>query len=154
MGHELKTKYRFMKRLAVLLLLSVVLMGAKAQTKDETEVAAGVEKLRTAMISGNKTELESILSDDLTYGHSGGKIENKASFVTAISTKKSDFKMIQLNDQTISVTGDVAVVRHLLVADTNDGGKPANIHLGIVLVWKKNKGQWKMIARRAFHVPL
>jgi ketosteroid isomerase-like protein len=143
-----------MKKISLVLLLCAVVLGAKAQSKDETEVAAGVEKLRTSMISGNKADLESVLSDDLTYGHSGGKIESKTEFVEAISTKKSDFKTIQLSEQTIAVTGDVAVVRHILVADTNDGGKPANIHLGIVLVWKKNKGQWKMIARRAFHVPV
>lgn len=143
-----------MKKISVLLFLCVLAFFAKAQSKDETAVAAGVEKLRLAMISGNKSDLESVLSDDLSYGHSGGKIESKASFVEAISTKKSDFKTIQLNDQTVTVTGDVAIVRHILIADTTDGGKAANIHLGIVLVWKKIKGQWKMIARRAFHVPV
>lgn len=135
-----------------MILLCAVVLTANGQSKDEAEVAAGVEKLRAAMVSGNKADLESVLSKDLTYGHSGGKIENMSSFVTAISTKKSDFKMITLENQTISIVEDVAVVRHILVADTNDGGKPAHIRLGIVLVWKKHKGDWKMIARRAFHV--
>lgn len=141
-----------MRKLSVMILLCAVVSTTHAQSKDETEVAAGVEKLRAAMVSGNKADLESILSDDLTYGHSSGKIETKASFVNAISTKKSDFKKIDLTQQTISITGDVAIVRHILTADTNDGGKPAHIELGIVLVWKKHKGEWKIIARRAFHV--
>jgi ketosteroid isomerase-like protein len=141
-----------MKRLTMIFLLFMAAFGASAQSNDEQTVTAGVEKLRLAMISGNKADLLSILSPDLTYGHSGGKIENRDSFVEAISTKKSDFVTIALTDQTVTVTGDVAVVRHILTADTNDGGKPANIHLGIVLVWKKAKGDWKLIARRAFHV--
>ena len=135
-----------------MILLCAVVSITNAQSKDEAEVAAGVEKLRAAMVSGNKADLESILSDDLTYGHSNGKIETKASFVNAISTKKSDFKKIDLDQQTITVTGDVAIVRHILTADTNDGGKPAHIELGIVLVWKKQKDEWKIIGRRAFHV--
>lgn len=142
-----------MKKLTVMLLIFTAALGVNAQSKDEASVAAGVEKLKSAMISGNKSDLESILSPDLTYGHSGGKIESKDAFVEAITSKKSDFVTINIVDQTISVTGDVAVVRHILNADTNDGGKPASIHLGIVLVWKKTKGEWKMIARRAFHVP-
>jgi ketosteroid isomerase-like protein len=142
-----------MKRLTVMLLILAAGLGAKAQSKDEITVTAGVEKLRLAMMSGDKEELESVLSPDLTYGHSGGKIEDKAAFVDAITTKKSDFVSIVLTDQTISVTGDVAIVRHILSAETNDGGKPGTVHLGIVLVWKKNKGNWKMIARRAFKVP-
>jgi ketosteroid isomerase-like protein len=141
-----------MKRLTMMFLLLIAVLGASAQSNDEQTVTAGVEKLRLAMISGNKADLLSILSPDLTYGHSGGKIESRDSFVEAISTKKSDFVTIALTDQSVTVTGDVAVVRHILTADTNDGGKPANIHLGIVLVWKKVKGDWKMIARRAFHV--
>jgi ketosteroid isomerase-like protein len=143
-----------MKRLSVIFLLLAAVLGTKAQSKDETDVAAGVEKLRAAMVSGNKADLESVLSDDLNYSHSGGQVQTKAIFVESITTKASDFKTIELTGQTISVIGDVAVVKHTLIADTNDGGKPAHIQLGIVLVWKKAKGQWKLIARRAFHVPV
>jgi len=142
-----------MKKLTVMLLIFAAGLGANAQSKDEVAVAAGVEKLRLAMVSGSKGDLESVLSSDLTYGHSGGKIENKDAFVDAITTKKSDFLAIELTEQTISIAGDVAIVRHILSASTNDGGKPGTVHLGIVLVWKKNKGDWKMIARRAFKVP-
>jgi len=142
-----------MKKLSVILLIFASSLAANAQSKDETLVAAKVEKLRAAMISGNKADLESLLSDDLTYAHSSGKIQTKAVFVEEISTKKSDFVTIELSKQSISITGDVAIVSHQLNATTNDGGKPAAPHLNIVLVWKKTKGDWKLIARRAFHAP-
>lgn len=141
-----------MKKLSLILLIFASGLIAKAQSKDETKVAAAVEKLRTAMISGNKSDLESILAEGLTYGHSSGKIQDKETFVTEISTKKSDFVTIKLTDQTISITDDVAIVRHTLDAQTNDGGKPASPHLGVVLVWKKMKSEWKLIARRSFHI--
>ena len=143
-----------MKKLSVILLIFASSLAANAQSKDEALVAASVEKLRLAMISGNKADLESVVSSDLTYGHSNGKIQTKDVFVNEISTKKSNFLTIDLSEQTVTVTGDVAIVRHLLIASTNDNGKPANPHLGIVLVWKKTKGEWKLIARRAFHVPV
>ena len=147
-----------MKKLSLVILLSAASIFVKAQhidavpSKEETAVAAVVEKLRAAMISGNKADLESVLANDLTYGHSGGKLEKKEDFVTAITTKKSDFKTIEFSKQSITVQGDVAIVRHVLTADTNDGGKPAHITLGIVLVLKKQKKDWLIIARRAFHV--
>lgn len=142
-----------MKKLSLILLIFAGSFAASAQSKDETLVAAAVEKLRASMISGNKADLESVLSSDLTYAHSSGKIQSKKVFVEEISTKKSDFKTIALTKQSISVTGDVAIVSHQLDATTNDGGKPAAPHLNIVLVWKKTKGEWKLIARRAFHAP-
>jgi ketosteroid isomerase-like protein len=141
-----------MKKFILIILIFTSSLVASAQSADENSVARAVEKLRSAMISGNKVELESILAKGLTYGHSSGKIQDKETFVTEISTKKSDFVSIQLSEQTISITGDVAIVRHILDARTNDGGKPAAPHLGIVLVWRKMKGEWKLIARRSFHV--
>lgn len=143
-----------MKKLALILLIFTTSLVASAQSKDETLITNAVEKLRLAMISGNKADLESLCSEDLTYGHSNGNVQTKAVFVEAISTKKSDFLTIDLSGQTISIAGDVAIVRHTLIATTNDGGKPANPHLGVVLVWKKTKGEWKLIARRAFHIPV
>lgn len=142
-----------MKKLSVILLIFVSTLAASAQSKDETLVAAAVEKMRAAMISGNKKDLESVLSNDLTYAHSSGKIQSKEVFVEEISTKKSDFLTIALTKQSISITGDVAIVCHQFDATTNDGGKPAAPHLNIVLVWKKTNGEWKLIARRAFHAP-
>ncbi|WP_158795990.1 nuclear transport factor 2 family protein [Pedobacter sp. L105] len=142
-----------MKKLSIVLLILITGLLANAQSKDETNVASAVEKLRLAMISGNKADLESVLSDELTYGHSSGKIQTKEEFVKAISTKESDFLDIQLTGQQIKVTGDIAVVNHTLTANTNDGGKPGTVRLGIVLVWKKIKGDWKLIGRRAFKVP-
>lgn len=143
--------------LSFFLIISCVLVKAQqgtpeTATKDETEVAAVVEKLRAAMISGNRSDLESVTSADLTYGHSGGKIQNKAAFIDDITSKRSDFKTIELTKQSVTVQHNVAIVRHVLIADTNDGGKPAHISLGIVLVLKKDKKDWKIIARRAFHV--
>jgi len=141
-----------MKLLNIIFLVIVISFGAKAQSADEIKVAAAVEKLRTAMISGNKSDLESVLSPQLTYGHSSGKTQDMDTFVNEITTKKSDFVAIELKGQTITIADDVAIVRHILDAKTNDGGIAGNPHLGIVLVWKKLKGNWKLIARRSFRI--
>lgn len=127
-----------------LLTLTVV-----AQTKKEKQVADAVEKLRTAMVDGKKDALEAIVSDKLSYGHSGGHVEGKAEFVEKIVSGKSDFVTIELKDQAISVSGKTAVVRHLLNASTNDNGKPGEVHLKILLIFQKEGGKWKLLARQA-----
>ena len=141
----------------IFLVLSLItfsmIVNAQGQSAAESQIDASVEKLRTSMISGNKAELESVLSKDLSYGHSNGKIQSRADFVEAITTKKSDFVKIDLIDKSVTVIDKTGISRHILIADTNDGGKPAHIYLGIVLVWRLEKGEWKLIARRSFHVP-
>jgi ketosteroid isomerase-like protein len=43
-------------------------------------------------------------------------------------------------------------VRHIFSAVTNDGGKPGEAHLSVLMVWMKQKGQWKLLARQAVKV--
>jgi ketosteroid isomerase-like protein len=112
-------------------------------------VAAAVEKLRLAMISGVREDLEAIADDSLSYGHSGGAVEGKSEFVEKIASGKSDFVTIDLTGQTISIYGNFAVVRHSLYAKNNDGGKPGEVKLKILLVFRKTGNDWKLLARQA-----
>ena len=138
-----------MKYLYLIGLCSLISFTSIAQSRDYKLVAEAVEKLRKAMVDGDRVGLENAASDSLSYGHSGGKVENKTDFVENIATGKSDFVTIELSDQTISIAHGVAVVRHTLHAVTNDGGKPGTAKIKILLVWVKEKGQWKMLARQA-----
>lgn len=128
----------------------VVNFTAQAQSKDEEAVAAAVESLKKAIVDGDKAALEEISADQLTYGHSSGKLEDKAAFVEALASGKSDFKNMNLTEQTITVSGNTALVRHDLKASVVDSGNPADIHLGVLLVWQKQKGKWKLLARQAY----
>jgi Domain of unknown function (DUF4440) len=130
-------------------ILFAMVMIVNAQSKDEISVANAVEKLRKAMINGNKEELENIVSEKLSYGHSGGLVESKAAFVNKIISGQSDFVTIELKDQTIRISGKTAVVRHKLNATTNDNSKPGEVHLFILLIFQKDQKQWKLLARQA-----
>jgi ketosteroid isomerase-like protein len=140
-----------MKKTFYLLLLFIgISMNTQAQSADEKQVAAAVQALKTAMVSGNKSQLEAIASPNLTYGHSSGLLEDKDAFVKNITSGHSDFVSIDLSEQTIKVDGDVALVRHKLAAKTNNDGTPGSTNLGVLLVWKKQQGKWKLLARQAF----
>jgi len=125
----------------------------KAQSTVETKVLKAVENMRLAMISGDRTALENVAAAELSYGHSSGKLEDKAAFVESIASGKSDFVSIEFRNQTVKVTDKTAIVRHELHAKTNDGGKPGEVHLGILLVWQKQGKDWKLLARQAFKLP-
>lgn len=138
------------KSLYLLLFLVSVSLTTYAQSQASRQVADAVEALRKAMISGNKSQLEAIAAPHLTYGHSSGKIEDKAAFVQALASGQDDFVTIKLTNQTIQLEGDLALVRHQLAAQTNNGGKPGSVKLGVLLVWQKQQGKWKLLARQAF----
>jgi ketosteroid isomerase-like protein len=138
-----------MKSLAALLLFLFFAHVSFAQSKDEKAVADAVESLRKAMVDGDQTALEKISAAELSYGHSSGLVEDKAAFVENIVSGKSDFVTIALTEQTIRIVDGNAIVRHKFAAETNNGGTPGKINLAILLVWKKQKGEWKLLARQA-----
>lgn len=141
------------KRFIYLIMLTGMVNTTIAQNKDEAAVAAAVESLKKAMIDADKVALQKLAVDQLSYGHSSGKVEDKATFIENIVSGKSDFVSIDLTNQTIAVVGDAAIVRHTLSAATNDSGHPGNVKLNILLVWQKQKGDWKLLARQAVKVP-
>jgi hypothetical protein len=113
------------------------------------EVAARVRLLTEMMTAPAQSVLEELFDEALSYGHSNGRVDTKAEFLAALMSGDSDFVSIALSDETISIVGDTALVRHTLVADTNDFGKPGHVSLKILLVWQKQRGGWKLIARQA-----
>jgi hypothetical protein len=122
-------------------------MMANTQTGKEGAVSAAVEALRKAMIAGDRAGLQQLAADELTYGHSSGRLENKSEFVEALASGKSGFTAIELNDQTVSVIDNVALVRHGFVGTRKaDGDK---MKLMILTVWLQRGEQWKLVARQA-----
>jgi hypothetical protein len=128
---------------------SLLCVASQAQSIKEQQVQKAVEALRNAMVDGDKAVLENIADDKLSYGHSGGHIDDKKQFVEKLTTGKSDFVTMDLTDQTISISGKTAIVRHKLSAQTNDSGKPGEVHLLVMLVWQKKGGKWVLLARQA-----
>lgn len=145
-------KISYMKNLMLFIALVVSMTSTLAQSKDEKKAEAAVAFLIKALESSNKAELESIASEELTYGHSNGLVEDKKAFVEALTNGSSDFENIKISNQTIALTGNLALVRHRLDAGTLNKGVKGEIHLNVLLVFRKEKGDWKLLARQAARV--
>jgi hypothetical protein len=123
-----------------------------AQSGDEAAVNQAAEELKQAMLKADKAKLEELLSDKLSYGHSGGVIENKTQFIDVVAGKKTIYKAITVTEPSTSVVGDNAIVRHKLVVEFETDGKPGSSSIGALQVWNKEGGRWKLLARQAFRL--
>lgn len=142
-----------MKKLfSIIIILFSIAPVVNAQTKQDADVANAVEQLRKAMVDADSVMLDKLVSPKLSYGHSGGHIDDKKEFVQKIVSGKSDFVSMEFAEQTISISKKIAVVRHKLNATTNDNGKPGKVNLAILLIWQKQHGDWKLLARQAIKI--
>ena len=138
------------KKLLIALSFITVSLTFAQKNKYQQAVSEASEKLRSAMISGDKAILESLILPELTYGHSSGHIDNAKEFVDKLVSKQSDFLTIENTNQSIQSVDKTAIVRNHLYGKTADLGKePGEVNLDILYVWSKTKSGWKLLARQA-----
>jgi len=121
-----------------------------AESADESSVKEAIANLTKAMMAADKARLEALVSDNLSYGHSSGVVEDKATFVQVIASKKTIYKTITLSDVTVAIVGNLAIARQSFAAEVEADGKPNSPKLGVLQVWQKEGGNWKLLARQSF----
>jgi hypothetical protein len=123
---------------------------ALAATADDTAIANSVEALRKAIFDADKAKLAALTADQLSYGHSSAVVQNKAEFIDGVVNRKATVKTLEFPDITIAVTGNAAVARHRYVSDSEQDGKATNTNIGVLQVWQKQAGHWKLLARQGY----
>ena len=112
-----------------------------------------MSSLTKAMLAADKAKLEALVVDQLSYGHSGGTLQDKTAFVDVIASKKSVYKSIELTNQTVAIVGNNAIVRHAWESESGTGDGKWNVSkIGVLQVWQKQGADWKLLARQAFKV--
>jgi len=121
-----------------------------ADSADAAAVDKAVEALRKALLEADKSQLEKLTAEQLSYGHSGGRVESKAQFIDGVVTRKAIYKSITFPEVTVAVVGDASIVRHLYASESETDGKPSSVKIGALQIWQKQGGSWKLLARQGF----
>src|SRR5215467_955803 len=127
--------------------------AAVAQSADEAAVAQAIEAMRKAVLAQDKTQLEALCAEQLSYGHSDGRVEDKAQFINGVMTRKAILKSLTLSDHTITIVGTDAIVRHTWASESEADGKLTSTKIGVLQVWQKQGGSWKLLARQSVRPP-
>lgn len=133
-----------------LALAATLPLAAQAESSEEAGVRKAVDDLTKAMLAADKAALEALVSDQLSYGHSAGAIQDKADFVAVIASKKTVYQFIGLTDIKVAIAGNNAIVRHTWDSVSLSGGKTNASHIGVLQVWVKEGAAWKLLGRQAF----
>lgn len=123
--------------------------SAQAATGEEAAVSRNLEAFRSAQAAANATALTALCAAELSYSHSDGRVEDRAAFVANATNGKSTFTSLAYRDPSIKVVGDAAIVRFHWVAEQESvpDAKKTATNLHILMVWQKQGGDWKLLAR-------
>ena len=134
--------------------LAVSLFGmvpALAAAADEAAVADKVEAFRKAQFADDAKAFDALCAEELSYSHSSGRVEDKATFIANATSGKSKFLSIEYKDTTIRVVGPAAIVRFHWVGEQESvpDGKKSSTNLHILMNWQKQGSDWKLLSRAA-----
>ena len=127
-------------KLALLLLAALTLSAASI----EETIKANLDKFDAAAKAGDAKALDSILAEELTFGHSSAKFENKAECIAALVKTKPTYTH---RDVKIRVYGETALV------DMNMHIEPQGFDIAVLQVWVKRGKNWLMVARHSTRLP-
>lgn len=123
-----------------------------AQPAEERVWQHALQLNRAVFETKDAAALHELISDKVSYGHSGGNVEDKQLMIKNAVANTATYKGIEVERVSVQVVKKTAVVRHLLRAVTVDKGTEAPLNLHILQVWMKKSGAWKLLVRQAVRI--
>lgn len=136
----------FLSRVLSILAALVVVPLLAAEPAVISALRADKARL-AAMVAGDGEALGRLMSDQLRFVHSDGRVESKADYVKNLmagDTAYADAKTSEL--ETTQVANDVVVVIGVQEMRKRLGTEWSTIKLRYLAVWRNESGTWRMVA--------
>lgn len=98
-----------------------------------------------AMLDGDLVLLDELLSEQLLYTHTDGRIDTKASYLAGLADG-TPYVAIEHSTTALIVTDHAAVVRGHMRAKLQRGGVVRTLDNAVLAVWLRDGGRWQFTA--------
>lgn len=99
-----------------------------------------------ALVENDVGALEQLLGDDLTYVHSNGTLDTKASYIEALRSGRSRYLTMDMSETAVRALGDTALINARFEARVKVGDGEVNPRARVLIVYAKRDGRWQMVA--------
>lgn len=115
-------------------------------TDDEQAVLDAEDRRYRALVEGDLDTLERMFADELSYTHSSGAVDTKASYLEKLRSGYYVYKTTEHPVDRVSVVGDCAIVVGRMIADLDVQGTPKHLDNLALVVWTRAHGSWQVLA--------
>jgi len=134
--------------LALVSLFFVTVSNAQSDEKELTKKTYLLS--RTVFGTKDSVTLEKLLAKTVSYGHSHGNLQTRGEMIKGIARNKSIYTDTLVSNIKIFIEDKTAIVRYLFKAKENKkDGTVTDLNFSMMLVWLKDKKEWKLMGRQA-----
>lgn len=106
-----------------------------------------------AMTAANAAVLERLMSNDIVYTHSSGRLDSKRSFINSISSGTVKYRRIDRREVAVSVRGGFAFLTGAVEIDVETGGRSLHLNLRFSNAWEETPQGWQQILWQSTPIP-
>jgi hypothetical protein len=117
------------------------------------DILALEERRYAAMLAADVATLERLFDDELTYTHSSGAVDSKATYVAAVRDRVFEYKTITRENERAVVRGSCALVFCRLRIELLVRGAPRKVDSKSLAVWVQDGEQSRLLAVQSSAVP-
>lgn len=100
-----------------------------------------------AMMTGNVSALARVLSDELVFVHSDGRVESKGDYVKNLLAGDTAYeKAVTADVRTLEPAKGVVILIGAQTMRKRLGGTWSDVSLRFMSVWRNEDGDWRMVA--------
>ena len=134
--------------LSLAFLFFVAVANAQSDEKELTQKTYLLS--RTVFGTKDTVALGKLLAKTVSYGHSHGNVETREEMIKGVARNKSNYTDTLVSNLKLVIKDNTAIARFFFKAKENKkDGSVGDLNLSIMLVWIKEKNEWKLMGRQA-----
>jgi ketosteroid isomerase-like protein len=98
-----------------------------------------------AMTTADTAALERLMSDDIVYTHSSGRLDSKQSFIASIASGTVKYRRIDRKNVAATLRENFAILTGAAEIDVETGGKVLHLNLRFSNGWERTATGWQQI---------
>ena len=141
-------------RLLITLSLFLASFASAAEDPKVAAVTAADDARVAAMLAPTKDALDVVLSEDLRYAHSNGKVDTKASLTASLLGGEAKYLSYKYTERNFRFPApDVAIMAGRLEVQAKVDGVAMTTGISYLAVWRLENGRWKFLAWQSCKLP-
>ena len=141
-----------MRFLTLLFCLFFFVGFSQTYSKKEKALLIQVSKLDSLMENNNSKILE-LFSDDVSFGHSNGWLQNKDDFKKDFESGKVKYQSVKQTElKEFKIKNKFANIRRIIAVKGLYKNETFEMKLSVLEFWIKQKGIWKLWSRQSVKI--
>jgi ketosteroid isomerase-like protein len=116
---------------------------------DEQAVITAAEQRATALVAGDVSELKRLMHPKMRWTTHRGDVLDRDTYVAGNTDGSLVWQEQRLEEATVTVVGDTAVLTAVVVDEVKRGGERETFRLRLTQTWVRYGGTWQCIAGHA-----